>query len=543
MGANKLSVVVSGGEPKEPLVNKCTGKVSKALMKHLPEMDANTPILIHAQVGSGKTYAIVHVLLPWALEHGKKILYVSSRVALNTQTKREIIKVTGQSYLMDQHTEKGMRAQEDFEGITVTTYHRLYSLMMFDPTRLKEFDILVFDEIHALLDDAEFVPYTGFVLNNIKTIFGGKLRIYMSATPQNILHELMKAESPYQLTILRFPRNFSYVRLAFFHDENEIIRRINDEKSSQKWLIYTPSISHGECLKSKLNCPVRLLNSVVREEDENAWEKILLNQAFEEKVAIATAVIDAGVNLVDKSLVNVVVFGASITSAIQVLGRKRLQGSEIVRLFVWCPTMQDVCQLLHKNNSLQEAVHLYGENPGDFEEHYILRPQQYDLRNYLRVDCTGNIHLNSLVKEKLKVECEFLKKLLKRAKNTNKDCGYDRILANALNLTGLNIQRLWLDNTRNGKARAELDQLISAAVGTEMSENEFEVFSKGFSTLYVAIFGMGKGGADRNDRLWKESKINKKLLELGFAYHFNYDKTGKKYELQEDEHLLEKEEL
>lgn len=204
---SKLSVVVTGGEPPEPLIVRSTHTVGKEMEKLLPDLSSNSAILFHAQVGSGKTYATVHVLLPWVREQGKRMLYVSSRIAINTQVKSEIIAETGEKHLLAEHTEQGMRVQQDFNGVAVITYHSLYFIMVNKPTWLKKFDILVFDEIHALLEDALFVPYTGYILEHLRDFFGDKIRIYYSATPEKILPYLTKAEAPYRLTVLRFRRD------------------------------------------------------------------------------------------------------------------------------------------------------------------------------------------------------------------------------------------------------------------------------------------------------------------------------------------------
>lgn len=51
------------------------------LMRRMETIDADSPLLLSWQVGAGKTYAVVHGILPWAMQVKKKILYVSSRTA------------------------------------------------------------------------------------------------------------------------------------------------------------------------------------------------------------------------------------------------------------------------------------------------------------------------------------------------------------------------------------------------------------------------------------------------------------------------------
>ena len=526
---SRFVVTVSGGEPPEPEVIKCERSVSKELERLLPKLDPAMPVVFHAPVGSGKTHAIVHVLLPWARKLGAGVLYISSRVAINSQVKREIIEETGEEHLIEEHTAYGMRQQRDFDGITVITYHALYNAMRYSPDSLKRYGILVFDEIHALLEDALFVPYTGYVLTHLKEFFGTKIRIYLSATPEEILPCLVKAESPHRLTVLRFRRNFSYVQPGFFHEESEIVRRINEDKSDQKWLIYSASIKHGEQLKNQIHHRVCMLNSVTREQNPDAWGAMLANNGFAEKVAIATAVIDAGVSFTDRTLVNLVTFTTSLTTLVQVLGRKRKKDSETVRLFVWCPSMQDVNQQFHTDAEIQDAIALYDSDYAQWADRYIVHPAGRDLRNLVWVDSDGHLVVNSLAKVKLKNERNFLESLSRRAKRNHGDCGFDRLVAHRLNLTRLNFSRCWLDGNSAGKARADLEELLSNSINCRMGEAEFSVFAERFRDYCVAAYGKGRGGKDRDDRAWKGKKIKNKLLELGGHYRLSIDAVRHSY--------------
>ena len=234
-----LHVYVSGLEPVPAQTVRCTGNVSKQLSKYLPNLSENTPLLINAQVGFGKTYAVVHTLLPWALQNDLKILYVSSRVANNMQIKKEIVTVTNEQELLDEHTVYGLRRQNDFKGISVVTYHRLYHMMRYEVNKLKEYRVLVFDEIHALLEDAHFVPYTGYIMTHLMKCCGAKARIYMSGTCDGILPHLVKMEGGYQLTVLSFPRSFAYVKPKFFREESTLIDHINADNSKNPILLIT----------------------------------------------------------------------------------------------------------------------------------------------------------------------------------------------------------------------------------------------------------------------------------------------------------------
>lgn len=526
---NKLRVCVTGGASSAPEVIKSEKTVAEMLKKLLPELVWQHGILLHAPVGAGKTYAITHILLPWVLEQGWRMLFVSSRTAINTQVKRDITAVTGEQHFVDELTDCGWQAQSDFEGVTVLTYHALYFEMCNDPNALKKFDILVFDEIHALLEDASFVPYSGYVLNHLHDFWGTKIRLYMTATPEDILPCLTRAEAPYTLRVIRFRQSYDYVQPYFFHDEMELIRLINEDKSDQKWLVHSPSIQHAKDLRKLIHHPCCLLNSVSREQNPVEWNKMLLDKTFDEKVALASAAIDAGVSFVDKSLTNVAVFSYSPTTIVQVLGRKRKKGSETVRLFVWCPNVDDIHKKYRLNSEIEDAFRLHTENYALWEERHILRPQALDMRGLVIPDVNGHLELNPLAVVKLSNEQNFLERLIKRAKENHGDCGFDRLIVRHLRLKNVNYPLCWLDGRQNGKAKADLETLIANASGQNMTECDFQSFATKFRDLCVVAYGKGRGGKDRDDRTWGYRKIDNKLREFGGRYSLKFDSIGQVY--------------
>ena len=50
-------------------------------------------VLFDAGTNSGKTYFILKVLLPWAYEHHKRILFLCNRDALRNQVERDVCRV------------------------------------------------------------------------------------------------------------------------------------------------------------------------------------------------------------------------------------------------------------------------------------------------------------------------------------------------------------------------------------------------------------------------------------------------------------------
>lgn len=82
------------------------------------------PVLINAQTGSGKNYMVTHSLRVYAKPRGRKILYVSNRVALSKQMKKELAELTNVKF--HDYSDIDLDSYEEtFDNVTVTTYNRL----------------------------------------------------------------------------------------------------------------------------------------------------------------------------------------------------------------------------------------------------------------------------------------------------------------------------------------------------------------------------------------------------------------------------------
>lgn len=528
-----MVVKVTGGSAREPVVVKMNrGKtIQREIEKRLEVLTHNGAILVDAPPGMGKTHTVGHVIAPWAKRKGMAIAFICPRIAPNTQAKQEFIKALGEDHLLNQLTDEGIQEREEIGNVSVMTAQRLYGLMQTDPESLKRFQMLVFDEVHLLLEDALFSSSTGYVLEHLRNYFGGAIRIYLSATPEAILPMIAKIEAPYTVQVLKFPTSYGYVRPYFFQDTEELVKKINSDKSSTKWLVYVPTIAEGKALKKRLACSVRLLNRLEREEDREGWNTVLRNEKFGEKVCICTAVVDVGVNFKDPLLQNIVVFSLNPNTILQFLGRKRRTPAEKINLFVKCPSQQELCSVMRLNQELIEAVNLYRKDYPRFAKQHILQSTDRDLRGWLRVTREGEFELNPLVSKKLLVQKDHLERLLKRAKENNGDCCFDKFVVHLLRIPLPDRAECWLDPRYSGTAKVEFEQFLSASVGKPMNDVEFAHFCEQFRDLCVAAFGTN-GGRDRLDRDWGLQKITNKLGELDNGYILRMDRTTKMVRLE-----------
>lgn len=415
----KMSVRLVGPVPEPELIKVKRGtSIAQEVKSRLDGLSSKTPLLIQAQTGMGKTHAVSSEFIPWAKTKLMEVLYICPRLATIIQAKLAFMRELGEMALAKQRTDEGIRALEQTGNVTVLTAQSLYTRMQTDPDSLKKFGMVIFDEIHLLLDDSLFASSTGYIMNHFRDWFNDAIRIYLSATPEAILPVLIDTEAPHKLQVLKFPKNYEYICPWFFQDMDALVSKINNDKSSARWLVYMPTITKSQQLQQLLTCSVRLLNRVEQEEDPEGYDTILKTEKFDEKVCICTALVDVGVNFKDPLLRNVVIFATDPNKSVQFLGRKRLAANETVNLYVHCPTLQDLNSALVQNAELASAVGLYQQDRPRFLRQHVLCSLDRDLRNWLFVGEEGDLRLNSLVPVYLDMQRKHLEYLTQQAKKT-----------------------------------------------------------------------------------------------------------------------------
>lgn len=530
--SRKMRVRLKGPlQEPEIITMKKGATIEKEVGKRLDKLSSKTPMLIQAQTGTGKTQAVSSQFIPWAKKQELGVLYICPRLATTIQAKSAFIKALGEMPLTEQLTDEGIRVLEQIGNVTVLTAQALHIRMQSDPDSLKKFGMVIFDEVHLLLDDASFISSTGAMLENFQYHFKGAIRIYLSATPEAMLPMLVDAESPNKLQVLRFPRDYGYVCPWFFQEVEVLVDKINSDRSSNRWLVYMPTITKSHQLMDQLTCSVRLLNRVEREADPEGYNMVLKAEKFEEKVCICTAMIDVGVNFKDPLLRNVVAFSSEPNTIIQFLGRKRRTPTEIVNLYVKCPTTQDLSFAITQNTELEKAVHLFHQDRPRFLRQHVLSSQDRDLRNWLYVDENGDLALNPLVSAYLRIQREHLEKLLQRAQENKGDCCFDKFVTQLLRIRLPDRSECWLDPRYSGEAKAEFERFLSNNVGINMKEDDLKNFCEQFRDLCVAAFG-SKGGKDRLDRDWGTQKVINKLKELDNGYMLKVNSASKEAVLE-----------
>ena len=186
--------------PKEELINSYW--VSDGLEPYFEKWIRQNPVLISAQTGRGKNHFIMNMLIPFALRTGQQVFLLSNRIALSVQQKKELLAALE---LPNVYTDEQLREKENFGLVSVWSYqsvlhhmdeiNREYSQM---PT-----GYVILDEAHFFLSDAPFNAYTDIIFYQLIQAAQYRKRIYMTATPDNILPLINEYEQSEQIMSIR----------------------------------------------------------------------------------------------------------------------------------------------------------------------------------------------------------------------------------------------------------------------------------------------------------------------------------------------------
>lgn len=348
--------------------------IVEGLKDEIDNMNPRTPILIDAGTGFGKTTFIYNECIPRAIEKNKNVMIVSNRIPLSCQQKKEIMRIL-ESPKLEYLTDKGIENEDDFGCVRVITYHKLPSFVSNDDNKewISNVMYVAFDEAHFFVADSLFNNKCDVLLKLATKTFRHSIRIYLTATSSELIKPLTTIESRnydrgdfftrshfqiyYERNLIHysFQRNYNNYNLNFFESEQELTELIENSDKDEKWMIFVNSKEMGK----KLN------NSIENSKYVDAMSKgsvimknIIENQNFPCRVLISTAVLDCGVNIIDKDLKHIAIITTDQTSMLQMIGRKRLSPDEKVNL--WIKDMP-ITALQKEYEETQEKLSLINE--------------------------------------------------------------------------------------------------------------------------------------------------------------------------------------
>lgn len=524
-----------------PIVNKVPAQTSIGDLLHdlLPTLVSDSPILIQAGTGAGKTRAILDELVPYAVDHGQKILFISSRAAISAQFKTNLARAVGQECILTDYTPEGLRKLEEIGPVQVQTFHALWCKLESHTIDLQTFDYMVWDEIHALALDSTFVPYTGELLKWVIRAAAGIRRIYLSATPEPILDKLIEWEGLPPLTIYQRKRNYDQFLLHFYNNFKDLVKRFRTIPEEEHALIFVSSIREGEALL-KLLPGSQLLTSKTRTNDSSKWQQLLTTQTLPARITVATTTLDAGVSLTDPQLKHIVCESLDFAQIVQEAGRKRLKSGEKLNLYLKSPTRQQLGNRLKRVTGTLENLEECKKNQNTFVRRFILGEDQPELRGMcLSHEQTGwawdkisqslygnpttylNFDINPLAVEYLRQQVSLYSMLLA----LNDEHPFEKYICKCFGQPLPTDSSRWLDGRFDTANRDKFWNFITENSGKTFSEkDDQEKFSSEFKTLYTTAYGPRKG--DRSDRGWGASIIKSVLAQYNCGYQLETGKKG-----------------
>lgn len=487
-------------------------------------------VFIQTPTGSGKTTFILEVLAKCAVEKSKEVLLLVNRRLLKAQICQELAREHGVLSMSDEEVEK----IHEFGGVTVYTYQEIQEELKRKPYPMgtlfaQRFRYVVFDESHYFLEDSMFnrgIPYILEVLPKIKNA----TKIFLSATGEEVFPFLMRIMHT-DMTLLRNlvswnadeiivefherfftgGRIFQYQQqpvfnvhdVRYFRNVDEIVEKINEDKSEEKWMVFVNN--KIEAAKIKENFRKNFLYVDADEKENNSVkQQIVKNSRFEQKVLITTKVLDNGINLKDKSLKNIVLLATEKTEFIQMLGRKRFEkGEGGVHLFLMARGTQYFNFILARK--IRPMVNFIGEIQKDsrFRQERMDDADFYESCQKMAIIENGRITVSKAAIEKIRLTQNFCKEMLEKLRENP-----HALVLEQLSWIGKEKdfqEDFYLESYGRKKNWQKIFDFMDETRGKKMDKSEQEAFRNKFAEL-AREYGIKL--TDRNSRLAGKAKIN-----------------------------------
>lgn len=318
----------------------------------------NESIILDCGTGTGKTKFILSVLAKYAYVHNKNMLYLCNRKKLREQIQYDV-------------------GHLGFSNVEIESYQQLQKKIE-DQESIKHYDYIIADEAHYFISDALFNIYTDLSYNFLIHAENCVV-VYMSATAKdlyNILESKGKVKKNRHYTI---QTDYSYVDKLYFFKKKELINILDTllEKTNDKIIYFCNSkekfINAYNHFKEKdianFICSEYTKDPSMSKINQPDCIKHISNNyiTFEKRILIATKALDNGVDLKDTEIKHIVTDIFDLDSAVQCLGRKRIQNVNDTCNF-YIRDYEKKALLLFQQHIKEdlEPVQLFIKNPDEF---------------------------------------------------------------------------------------------------------------------------------------------------------------------------------
>lgn len=344
----------------------------------------NDNILIEAPMGAGKSYFCKNTLYDIAKRNNEKILMLIHRANCVQQFQYEL------------------ESDGKTDVITVITYQALEYADIHNTKKydLSNYTYIICDEFHYFFNDSQFNNKTAISFNLIMAQ-KNVIRIFMSATGNQMARYMRKyirdnklvKEKRYEME-----SDYSFINtLSFFFKDNTMNHILLDcVNKNEKCIFFIHSAEKAYKLFSEnqkyciFNCS-KNNPKYYKYVDEEIIVNILKEEKFNDLILITTTCFDAGINIIDTDVKNIVVDINDIGSMIQCIGRKRIQNeNDKINVYVHANTNQSLAGLRRVTQSQIEMADYFHSVHYAMDKLIEKYPRQNDLNNILYDDFLRN---------------------------------------------------------------------------------------------------------------------------------------------------------
>ncbi len=338
--------------------------VSEVIKEEYKEWKPGQVIFLSAHTGAGKTFFILNELLEFAAISGKRILYLVNRSILKEQIEEKINTEVRNKLRRN----KNIKSENLAKIIEVKLYQTIESECKKNPDYKiqEEYDYIIADEAHYFLEDSMFNTYTQLSYDWIMGKRYDVVLIFISATidrmkkyiwEENTVKEndnlvgshikLIRGNFDPDVDIKSYEMkaDYSYVKVSLLKKIEEITELVEKDKS--KWLIFVDNIEKGKTIEKSLKkeeIDVAFITAESKKDREllGIVQKINTREKYEQRVLIATSVMDNGISIKDLDLRKLIIMAMTREQFIQMLGRKRVT-SDMQKLEVYILLREKEC--------------------------------------------------------------------------------------------------------------------------------------------------------------------------------------------------------
>ena len=307
-------------------------------------------ISISAGTGVGKSYFVKNVLYEYAKKRGEKILFLIHRTNCVTQF-REEIKRDNKKDIIDIQTYQSIEAE----------------CRTGEPYNFRDYSYIVSDEFHYFIKDSSFNRFAEIGLEEILKQ-NDKIRIFMSATGGNMI-AYFKNFRKIKVKEYEIKSNFDFINELYFYRKKSTLETIIQDciDKQEKVIIFMQSTEEANELYKQyknyaiFNCSTSNPKNkkYLKDIDENKIKMMLKREKFEESLLITTTAMDAGVNILDSSVRNIICDLYNIDDIIQCIGRKRIvQDREKIDVYIKEQSMAELKKPLQKYKKINKKVEI-----------------------------------------------------------------------------------------------------------------------------------------------------------------------------------------